>query len=158
MKPLPNGPMSTSDRQPLDRAYDEFCEAWIDGEHLDMDAFVRPFGARAAELRARLEEFVQVMLTVRAASGRGDEQRLPRRFGDFVALREIGRGGMGVVYDARQESLGRAVALKVLNPHLLAREGHPGALSGARRRLPHACAIQASSPSMQSVKKATCRS
>jgi serine/threonine protein kinase len=48
-------------------------------------------------------------------SAHTNQPREEQRLGDFVIGREIGRGGMGVVYEALQTSLNRKVALKVLS-------------------------------------------
>lgn len=64
------------------------------------------------------------------ASAPGGSGSVSNVLGDFEIGRELGRGGMGTVYEARQISLQRSVALKVLAPHVAST---PRAVSRFRR-------------------------
>ena len=87
-----------------------------------------------------------------AADGQGDPNatiamepamgNLPREFGPYELLAEIGRGGMGVVYKAKQAGLERTVAVKmILGAHLASpehvRRFQTEAKAAARVRHPH---------------------
>ncbi len=48
-----------------------------------------------------------------------DDVQTPERYGDYRIVRQIGQGGMGIVYEAIQESLARTVAIKTLASHPL---------------------------------------
>lgn len=89
---------------------DEFLLRQQRGENPDIEEYAARHPDAAPLLRAVL---ASLRLIDPSASPRAEERRT-ETLGDFRLLREIGRGGMGIVYEAEQIALQRRVALKVL--------------------------------------------
>jgi WD40 repeat protein/serine/threonine protein kinase len=116
-----------SSADPFGPIADEFVEAVRRGQRPSVEEFALRFPEHADEIR---EILPALALMEQAKSGdntpheRGPTKPLSlalplRQLGDYQILREVGRGGMGVVYEAQQLSLGRHVAIKVLPSHAL---------------------------------------
>jgi serine/threonine protein kinase/Tfp pilus assembly protein PilF len=97
----------------LDLLVDQLTDRLRAGEAVDFDAVLRGHPEHAADLREILPALA-LMVGLSWSAEPGAIERDMGELGDFRLLREVGRGGMGIVYEAEQLSLGRRVALKVL--------------------------------------------
>jgi serine/threonine protein kinase len=107
----------------LNQLAEEFAERYRRGERPALREYIDRHPALADDIR---DLFPALVAVEQVKEDRRDVPEpaaggpLPplQRLGDYRIVREVGRGGMGVVYEAEQISLGRCVALKVL-PHKL---------------------------------------
>ncbi len=84
------------------------------GRYIEPDSLLESHPEHAAALADGLE--MQGLVDQYFAEEDALPFLTPERLGDYRIVQEIGRGGMGVVYEAEQESMQRRVALKVLYP------------------------------------------
>ncbi|CAN0176742.1 unnamed protein product, partial [Phaeothamnion confervicola] len=95
------------------RIADEFTERLARGERPDVEEYAR----RHPDLAEVLRDVLPALDLLRGpdpAAAPGDRPGAGGTLGEYRLLRVVGRGGMGVVYEAEQRPLGRRVAVKVL--------------------------------------------
>jgi serine/threonine protein kinase/WD40 repeat protein len=115
---------SSDERNPVELLAEEFLDRKRRGEKPTLREYIDHHPELAAEIRDLFPALLMVedlgdSSGATTGSLAADAVAAPgirlERLGDFRILREIGRGGMGVVYEAEQESLSRRVAVKVLS-------------------------------------------
>src|SRR5687768_14484420 len=107
----PDAPSPDDDPRLL-RAVQDYLDELEAGRRPDR----RALAARFPDLAADMAPYLDALDVVHAAAPQimSPAPLSAEPLGDFRIVRELGRGGMGVVYEAVQLSLGRRVALKVL--------------------------------------------
>ena len=113
-----------TERDPLEMLAAEYMERLRQGQRPSVEEYAAQHPELAEEIR-ELFPTIAVTERLKARQEQSSEGRATlgparlERLGDFRIIREIGRGGMGVVFEAEQESLGRRVAVKVLPRQVL---------------------------------------
>ena len=123
---------------------ESFVERYQRGERPSVDAYVAAhpeFEEQIRELFPALEVLEELAPDSAGVSSLGPTTELdvPATIGGYRIVREIGRGGMGIVYEAEQPGLHRRVALKVLPAHVRKDEA---ALERFRRESQAAAGLQ----------------
>lgn len=114
-------PDSSPDDQ-LDAVLADYLRRTETGEYVDRAALLAEHPHLADELREFFANQTRFSRVVSAPPLPQPATRL-RYFGDYELLEEIAHGGMGVVYKARQTSLNRVVAVKMILAGQLANDG-----------------------------------